>query len=358
MKVALVYDRVNKYGGAERFLGEILKIFPDAPLFTLVYSPKNATWVKNTKVIPTFLNKIPFLPNNHELLSPVAPLAFETLDLKEYDLIISVTSSDAKSIITRPNQKHLCICLTPTRYLWKGSKNYKKDWKMKLIPHFLFNYFRFVDQITALRPDHYIAISKEVQKRIKRYYQCDSTVIYPPISNVFFEKHKQYPKKDFYLIAGRLVPYKRVDLVIKTFNKLNKNLVVIGDGSEMKRLKKMASSNVTFLVKVSDRELIKYYSQAKALIFPGLEDFGLVPIEAQAQGTPVIAYGHGGAKETVIPGKTGIFFKHQTPKSLTVAINKFERSVFTDRDCRQNAKRFTESEFKSNLLDYLVRNSN
>ncbi len=354
MKVAIVYDRVNKYGGAERLLESIISIFPDAPLFTLVYEPKNAKWTKKTKVTPTFLNKFFFLRSHHEILAPVAPMAFETLDLKAFDLVISVTSSDAKSILTSPHQIHLCICLTPTRYLWKGSKSYQQDWKMKFLPTFMFNYFRFVDQITALRPDYFLAISNEVRRRIKNYYNRESIVIYPPVSKLFFKKNKKHQKKDFYLVAGRLVPYKKVDLVINYFNKSNKKLVVIGEGSEFSKLKKMASKNITFLGKVSDRDLIKYYSQSKALIFPGLEDFGLIPLEVQAVGTPVIAYKAGGAKETIIDGVTGVFFKKQTVKSLSKAIEKFEKLRINPNDCIRNAKRFNIKEFKTKLLEFVV----
>lgn len=353
MKVALVYDRVNKFGGAERFLEILLKIFPDSPLFTLVYSPQRAGWIKNRKVIPTFLNSFPFFRNNHEILSPIAPLAFETLDLKDFDLIISITSADAKSVLTSPSQKHVCICLTPTRYLWKGSKNYKVDWKMKLLPKFLFNYFRLVDEVTSTRPDYYIAISKEIKKRIKKYYQRDSLVIQPPVSNFFFKRHKKFSKKDFYLVAGRLVPYKKVDLVVEAFKNTDKKLVVIGSGSQLSYLKSRASKNITFLGGVSDQKLIQYYSQAKALIFPGLEDFGLVPLEAQSQGTPVIAYGRGGAKETVIDGKTGIFFKHQTTKSLIKAIEKFEKTNIDPGDCQLQAKKFSETIFEEKILEFL-----
>jgi len=353
MKVAIVYDRVNKSGGAERLLQSLLSIWPEAPLFTLVYDSQKALWSKKVKVSPTFLNRVPFLRSRHELLAPIAPLAFETLDLRPFDLVVSVTSADAKSVITNTNQKHICICLTPTRYLWKGSKNYKNDWKMRLLPRFLFEYFRLVDQITASRPDHYIAISKEIKKRIKKYYLRDSVVIHPPINNIFFAKHKKYSKEDFYLVAGRLVPYKKVDLVIDCFNKLNKKLVVIGAGSELNRLKKISLSNITFLGEVSDKDLIRYYSQAKALIFPGLEDFGLVPLEAQSQGTPVIAYGRGGARETVIDGKTGVFFKHQSSKSLHKAIEKFENLNIDPKECLNNAKKFTEAVFTEKIMKYV-----
>lgn len=353
MKVAIVYDRVNKYGGAERFLETILKIFPDAPIYTLVYSPPKSPWVVGRDVIPTFLNKVPFLKDKHELLAPIAPLSFETLSLEAYDLIISVTSSDAKSVITSPRQTHVCICLTPTRYLWKGLKNYKQDWKMKLLPKFIFEYFRLVDKITSQRPDHYIAISNEVKKRIRRYYQRSSTVIYPPVNNFFINSKIEFSKKDFYLIAGRLVRYKRVDIAIECFNKLNKKLIIVGDGSEIKRLKSISSKNIKFLGKVSDQRLKKLYQQAKALIFPGLEDFGLVPLEAQSQGTPIIAYKAGGVKETVIENKTGVFFKKQTPKSLAMALERFEKLKLNPKDCVKNAKEFSEDNFKKRLFKYL-----
>jgi glycosyltransferase involved in cell wall biosynthesis len=353
MKVAIVYDRVNKFGGAERFLESILSIFPDAPLFTLVHEPKVAKWASKRIVISTFLNKIPFFRSRHEILAPLAPMSFETLDLSPYDLVISVTSADAKAVLTNPKQVHICICLTPTRYLWSGFRNYKKDIKMRILPKFLLDYFRFVDLLTSNRPDYYIAISAEVQRRIKKYYQRTSTIIHPPVSQLFLADHKRLPKKEFYLIAGRQVPYKRNELAIKCFNQLGKKLVVAGTGSEFKKLKKMAGNNITFLGHVSDYQLINLYQQAKALIFPGAEDFGLIPLEAQAMGTPVIAYKTGGTKETVVDGVTGVFFKKQTIKSLTKAIGKFERIRLSSKDCSKNARKFSEDKFKNDLLGFI-----
>lgn len=351
MRVAIIYDRVNKYGGAERFIQSLLKIFPKAPIYTLV-SNSRANWQGNHQVYPTFLNHFFFLRNRHELLSAVAPLAFETHDLSNYDLLISVTSSDAKAIITSPNQVHLCFCLTPTRYLWSGYSDYKKDLKLKLLPKVLLKYFRLVDYITSTRPDYFIAISKEVKKRIFKYYHRNSTVIYPPVDDIFFKKIT-YKERDNYLIVSRLVPYKKVDMVIKLFNKTNRKLIIVGTGNQLNKLKKLARGNITFLGEVSNSELIKNYQQAKAVIFPQWEDFGLVPLESQACGTPVIAYKKGGALETVIDGKTGILFKNQTIKSLENALVRFESSFFNKQDCVKNASLFRYSSFRKKIQGFI-----
>lgn len=347
MKVALVYDRVNKHGGAERVIKLLHEIYPNAPLYTLVYSSQNTSWAKDIKVIPTFLNKLSFLRTRHEILSPIAPLAFETFDFSEYDTVISITSSDAKSIITKPNTLHLCYCLTPTRYFWSGLGEYKKDLKLKIIPKFLFKYFRLVDLLTSKRPDEYLSISKTVQKRVQKYYQRDSDIIYPAINDYFFvDKPQTKEKRTFYLAVSRLVPYKKIDLVIKAFNQIGEPLIVIGTGSQEKSLRKNACSNITFLGKVSDQELKKYYQNAKVLIFPQEEDFGLVPLEAQASGTPVIAFAKGGAKETIINKKTGLFFPKQTISSLVKSIADFQTLDIDYNDCIKQAQEFNEKRFK------------
>jgi len=352
MNVALVYDRVNKFGGAERVLQALHKIYPEAPLFTLVHDLKSAAWSKEFTVYPTFLNKVNILKKKHEWLAPLAPLAFETHDLSEFDVVISITSSDAKAIITKPHQIHICYCLTPTRYFWSGEEEYGKDSKMRFLPVFLKNYFRTVDLLISKRPDEYIAISQEVKNRIKKYYNRDSSVVYPSIDDKFYS-NKLVPFKDreYYLLVGRLVPYKKAALAIKVFNKLKKKLIVIGTGSEKKYLESIANKNITFVGSVDDKQLIDYYRHAKALIFPQEEDYGLVPIEAQACGTPVIAYAGGGALETIVDKKTGIFFKHQTIKSLDSCIKRFEKLTFNPEDCRVNAEKFREEQFASQFKE-------
>jgi len=346
MKVALVYDRVNKFGGAERLLLSLHRIFPSAPIFTLVHDPLTSDWAKSITVVPTFLNQIPFLRQWHEWLSPVAPLAFETLNLSSYDVVISITSGDAKSVITKPHQLHICYCLTPSRYFWSGGGDYADDIKFKLIPSFLKEYFKYVDLVTSVRPDQYLSISNEVKNRVKIYYKRNSLVIHPPIEDKFYTKEFiSLDNRDYFLVVSRLVPYKKVDLAIVAFNKLKLPLVIVGTGTEMKKYHKLASPNITFVGSVDDRRLTQYYRHAKAVIFPQVEDFGLVPLEAQACGTPVIAYAKGGALETVVHQKTGYLFKEQTVESLVLAINEFQKISFSPKICQENANRFNYSLF-------------
>jgi glycosyltransferase involved in cell wall biosynthesis len=356
MKVAIVYDRINKFGGAERVLLSLHRIFPEAPIYTLVHEPKTSQWAKDITVIPTFLNKFSFLRRRHEWLSPIAPLAFETLNLSEYDVVISVTSGDAKSVITRPHQLHVCYCLTPTRYFWSGEAEYAGDKKFKLIPGFLKDYFKSVDLLTSTRPDYYISISEEVNKRVKKFYNRDSSIIYPPIEDKFYSNNLiSHDNREYYLVIGRLVPYKKFDLAIAAFNKLKLPLVVIGAGSEYEKLRQMASPNISFVGAVDDHRLIEYYRHAKAVIFPQEEDFGLVPIEAQASGTPVIAFGKGGALETVIHKKTGYLFPEQTIDSLANAVKEFRKLVFKPKLCVDNSNIFNYSSFEKQFSDEVKR---
>lgn len=350
MKVALVYDRINKFGGAERLLLSLTRLFPNAPIYTLVHHPSTSDWAKDLRVIPTFLNHFGFLTQRHEWLAPLAPLAFETFDLSEFDMVISLTSGDAKSVITRPHQLHLCYCLTPTRYFWSGAQEYARDKKLKLLPRFIKNYFKTVDLLTSTRPDQYLSISREVQNRVKKYYKRKSLVIYPHIEDKFYSKKViGSDKREFFLVVSRLVPYKKVDLVVEVFNQLGLPLIIVGTGTELARLKRRARPNISFVGAVTDTQLIRYYRRAKALIFPQEEDFGLVPLESQASGTPVIAFGRGGALETVVNRQTGLFFAEQTEASLTSALLEFEKMTFSPRRCLQNALKFRQAVFSKNF---------
>jgi glycosyltransferase involved in cell wall biosynthesis len=374
MKVALVYDRINKWGGAERVLLALHKLFPEAPIFTSVYSKKGAPWADGIQIIPSFLQKIPFFRNHHEILAPLMPIAFESFDFSEYDVVISVTSEAAKGVITSSHTLHICMCLTPTRYLWSGYTAYFGTIFSRLFSSPLIAYLKKWDVIAAQRPDFLIAISENVQSRIERYYFRRSEVIYPPLTLVQREKSEilnfkfetnsndQSPKnkknEDYFLVVSRLskfTMYKRVDLAIKAANRLKIPLKIVGEGRDLDYFKEMAGETIEFLGQVSDEELSHLYADANALIFPGEEDFGLVMVEAQAQGTPVIAYRSGGAVEIVVEGKTGVFFDKQTVKSLVDAIEEFGHKRIRPETCIQNAKRFSEAQFEKQIRWFVKR---
>jgi len=363
-RVALVYDRVNKWGGAERVLLALHKIFPDAPLYASVYDEKKAPWAKVFDVRTSFLQKFPFAKSNHEFYAYLMPLAFESFSLDGYDLVVSVTSEAAKGIITKPGTVHICYCLTPIRYLWQSYDEYFKNPLLRFMARPIIAYLRTWDKIAAQRPDKFIAISKEVRKRIKKYYDRDSTIVYPPLQ--IPNPKSQIPNKlqdskskitnNYFLIVSRLVPYKRIDIVVKAFNKLKLPLKIIGTGSEKNKLRKIAKSNIEFLDNLTDKELVEYYKDCRALILPGIEDFGLTILEAQSLGKPVIAFGEGGSLETIIEDKTGIFFHPQTDNALIKTVNDFMKKRFNPKDCIEQARRFNIEMFKKRF-EKEVKNS-
>jgi len=364
MKVALVYDRVNKWGGAERLLLALHQIWPEAPLFTSVYDSERASWAKVFEVRTSFLQRIPLAKRHHEFFAPLMPLAFESFNFDEFDLVISITSEAAKGIITKPKTKHLCYCLTPTRYLWSGYKEYFKTGIQRLGAGCFVRYLRKWDRLASQRPDCYLAISLNVKKRIKKYYGRESGVVYPPVDLNKFKvkslKLKDENGEKYYLIVSRLVPYKKVDLVVKVFNKLGWNLKIIGGGSELRKLKRMAKSNIDFLGQLTDEQLISYYQNCRAVIFAQEEDFGLVPLEAQACGKPVIAFRAGGAAETIKDRITGVFFDQQTPESLIEAVKKtdlmIKNSKLKSEDCRKQAEKFGMKEFLAKFKKIAEKN--
>lgn len=352
-KIAIVYDRVNKWGGAERVLLSLHELFPDAPLFTSVYDPDGAPWAKQFSSVKTsFLQTLPFARRNHEYFALAMPIAFETFDFSPYDVVISVTSEAAKGIITGPNTLHICYCLTPTRYLWSGRTTYFDSRFKQLLSRPAVGYLRKWDQIASSRSDHMIGISTEVTKRIKKYYGRESGIVFPPVETAQFTIPFK-KRKDYYLLVSRLVQYKKVDLAIRAFNKLGKKLIVVGTGREENRLKKIAQKNIRFLSHVTDKELAKLYSEAAALIFPQREDFGLVAVEALASGTPVIAYRKGGARDTITDGVTGVFFDKQSEKSLIEAVNRFTTSSFNPDILRASAQNFSKARFLNEFATML-----
>ena len=355
MKTALVYDRINKRGGAERILFALHKLFPDAPLYTSVYSEKSKSWAKAFNIKPSFLQKIEYFHDNSALASPLTPIAFESFTFDNYDLVISITSEAAKGIITKPGTTHVCYCLTPTRYLWSGYDSYFSNKTLRLFSKPVVSYLRSWDKIASQRADHYVSISNEVKKRVKKYYDLDSVVIYPP---VMIEKRKNLNKSkgDYFLFVSRMSRfsyYKKADLVIDAFNRTGFPLIVIGAGPMLETFRKTANENISFFDNLTDARLAYYYENCKALVFPGLEDFGLVMAEAQTFGKPVIAYGYGGALDIIAEGRTGLFFEKQTVESLIGALKKFDEKIYNTAVIEKHAEKFSYDAFKKNFERFL-----
>ncbi|MFA5158341.1 MAG: glycosyltransferase [Patescibacteria group bacterium] len=359
MKVAIVHDYLTKVGGAERVLLVMHKIFPDAPIYTLLYDQSGTKGMfSDCDIRPSYLQKYPaFIRKRSRFLLSKYPKAIEKMDLREFDLVISSSNSFAHGVITKPNQLHITYCYSPTRYLWDWSANYLKENNIGFGPigfyiRSLLSKLRIWDFYASKRTNFWIAISKNVSRRIKKYYQQDSIVIYPPTEIDELLKN-QKPAKDFYLIVSRLTQYKNIDLAIEAFNKLKLPLYIIGEGGDEKRLKEITNSNIKFLSWQSDSERNKYLSTCKAFIFPGEDDFGLTPVEAMAAGRPVIALGVGGATETVVAGKTGEFFSStDSPSDLIETLAEFEKKYYRYKteDCKTQARKFSvevfEKEFK------------
>lgn len=356
MRIAFVNDYLNQFGGAERVLKSLCELFPEAPIYTLFYDAKATHNIFEGREIRTsFLQKIPLSKTHHRFFPLLMPMAVEQFDFKNYDIVLSVASSFAKGVITHPHTKHICYCLTPPRFLWDSSQKFVEEFRYpwlvkKILPPFV-SYLRLWDKEASHRVDKFIAISDFVKARIKKYYLKDADVLYPPVDVSKFKVGASEGK--YFLMAGRLVTYKRFDLGVKAFNKLTLPLKVVGTGVELKNLKKIAGPNIEFLEKVSDEELADLYTNAKALIFPQEEDFGIVPLEAMASGRPVIAYRSGGAVETIIDGKTGIFFDEQGEEAIIDAVNKFSKMKFNPSLCRQQAEKFDTKVFRKRILAHL-----
>lgn len=356
MKVALVHDWLVNVGGAEHVLWVFHEIFPDAPIYTLVYNEASAAgkMFAGCDVRTTFMQKVPLAAKYYRSMLPIMPIAWEQLDLTEYDFVLSSCHCCCKGIITRPDATHICYCHTPTRYLWDMYYEYYHSAGkiMKLFMPVLINKLRIWDRLAADRVDYFLANSEFTKMRIKKYYSRDALVIYPcGWNNVPDDIKIQDDTDDYYLVVSRLVSYKHTDIAIKACNQLGKRLIIVGGGEEEAKLRQLASEKIEFKGRVSNEQLYEYYIHAKAFLFPGIEDFGSAPLEAQSGGCPVLAYGKGGALETVLDGKTGMFFYEQSTEALSECISEFEgHNVSYSRDeIRIHAQSFTEERFKEKI---------
>ena len=360
-KVAIVHDWLPLVGGAERVLEQLLEIYPNAEIFTLFdfVSREDAPFLIGRKIHTSNLQKFPRVHNYYRNLLPLLPYAIEQFDLRHFDLIVSSSSAVAKGVITSPDQLHVCYCHSPMRYAWDLQAHYLKHTGLSsglrstFIRYVLYK-MRIWDVVSSNRVDSFIANSSYISERIKKTYRRESTVINPPVNIDRFKLESN--KEDFYLAASRQVPYKRIDLIVEAFKQLpDKRLVVIGDGPEHKKIKALAGSNVQILGYQSDAVMVDYMRRAKAFVFAAQEDFGILPVEAQACGTPVIAYGRGGARETVVDKRTGLLFEEQTVESLIGAIERFERlqGEFNSASIQSHAASFSNARFRREIQNHI-----
>jgi len=361
MKIALVHDFLTKMGGAENVLYKFHELYPDAPIYTLLYDEKGTKGVfKECNIVTSSLQKLPrFLRRPRFLFSRLAA-AIEEFDFSGFDVVISSSNAFAHGVITPPSTFHLSYCHSPMRYVWDWHSEYLKEnnitFNLKgLYVRALIHQIRIWDRLSADRVDCFVANSENVRKRIQKYYREDSIVVYPPVETDAIQPSNK-PPRDFYLIVSRLEPYKNIRLAVEAFNQLGKELIVIGEGSELASLKEIAKDNVKLLGWQPNDKVTEHLMNAKAFIFAGEDDFGITPVESMAAGRPVIALRRGGVMETVVDGKTGLFFDQPTIDSLTEAVNRLEEkySDFKVETCRDQAEKFSCSSFKKNFQTTLL----
>ncbi len=374
MKIAVVHDWLVCYAGAERVLEQILLCFPGADLFTIVdFLPQNEReFIGDSEVTSSFIQSLPFSKRHYRSYFSLMPIAIEQFDLSSYDVVISSSHAVAKGVITGPDQIHISYLYTPIRYIWDLQPQYLrqtgldkgfKSWVVRLI----FHKIRIWDLRTVNSVDYFITSSKFIQRRIRKFYGRKAEIIPPPVALSKFTISDKNMKEEFYMTASRMVPYKRIDLIVDAFSEMpDKQLVIIGDGPEMDKIKRRATKNVEILGFQPEDVLIDYLQRAKAFIFAAEEDFGIAPLEAQACGTPVLAYGKGGALETIIGAgeteekdiaQTGLFFYEQTTTSIQNAVELFEnsRTRITSNACRMNAIRFSPEKFRNKFKTYVLQ---
>ncbi|MDO8425531.1 MAG: glycosyltransferase [bacterium] len=361
MRLALVHDHLNQIGGAERVLLTLTDIFPDAPIHTLLYDPHQiADFFHDRKIETSFLSQLPGGRRYFKWFLPLMPTAFESFDLSKYDVILSSSSALSKGVITHPHQLHVCYCHTPTRYLWSDTHEYLEKLperrRVRLVLPMLLSRLRMWDYQAAQRVDRFVANSRWVAGRIKKYYGRDADVIYPPVTTGYFRVGDG--RGGYYVITSRLRPYKKVDLAIEACNRLKLPLVVIGKGEDEARLRSLAGPTITFKGYATEAEKRELLADAVAFIHPQEEDFGITAVEAMAAGRPVIAFRRGGACETVVDGVTGVFFDEQSWEGLADAILRFRmaRNQFDPAAIRKHAEQFDVQVFRDQMTQYVQRN--
>lgn len=360
MRVAIVHDWLVTIAGAEKVLSEIIKIYPNADLFAVVdfLSDHQRNFISGKKATTSFIQKLPKAKTKYRNYLPLMPLAIEQFDLSNYNLIISSSHAVAKGVITGPNQLHICYCHSPIRYAWDMQHQYLKESNLEhgvkgWLARYILHKIRSWDYRTANGVDHFISNSDYIARRIWKVYRREAETIYP---NVAVEDFTQtHSKDDFYLTASRMVPYKKIDLIVKAFSMMpKKRLVVIGDGPQFEKIKSFATSNIQLMGYQDFSVLRDHLQRAKAFVFAAEEDFGIVPVEAQACGTPVIAFGKGGALETVVDGETGIFFHEQSVEAICSAVVDFENSNLLDSKLiRTHAESFSTENFKEKFNNFI-----
>ncbi len=363
--VGIVADWLVTYAGAERVIKEFLDIFPESELYSIVdfLQPEARNELHGKHAVTSFIQNLPKSKNNYQKYLPLMPLAIEQLDVSSHDIILSSSHAVAKGILTGPDQLHISYVHSPIRYAWDLQHQYlreagfNKGIKASIVKYLLHK-IRLWDYRTANGVDHFIANSQFISRRIKKVYNRESTVIYPPVDVERFTLNDK--KEDYYFTASRMVPYKRIDLIVEAFSKMpEKKLIVIGDGSEIGKVKSKASKNVEILGYQPNHIMLEHMQNAKAFVFAAEEDFGITPVEAQACGTPVIAFGKGGSLETIRPlgvdNPTGLFFSEQTIESIISRVNAFERNVeiFEPENCRLNSLRFSSLRFKNEMDNFI-----
>jgi glycosyltransferase involved in cell wall biosynthesis len=355
MRSALVHDWLNQMGGAEDVLENFVRLFPSAPVYTSLYwREKMPDQWHQWDIRTSFIDRLPGARRNQQLYFPFYPLAFEQFDFGDYDLVVSNKSGFCHGIVTGPETLHICYCLTPTRYVWRYHQYAEQEnfgrVARAVVPFFLKS-LRQWDRLAADRVDHFIAISENIRQRIAKVYRRDSTIIYPPVDTSRFAPSGKV--EDYYLIVGRLVPYRRIDILIEAFNKLQRPLLIAGDGRDRARLEEMAADNIEFLGYVPDADLPDLMSRCRAFMWPGEEDFGITPIQAMASGRPVIAYAAGGTLETVIPGHTGMLFHRQTAEEIIKAVESYDTDSVNVQEICAFAGQFDTELFKRKILRFI-----